>query len=169
MGQSKKRSHSGSSINKNEKIKSSTKIDKEMTKRTLQLLNQCLKSNTKNPELESKIVKEVEFIISGSETSIIPEEVIPKKQSKSSSQDKHNEQCEICDQGGDLLCCDTCTLVFHVACVRPKIHTVPKGKWSCAYCIVDVISPSIDLFIMFCYSFFFLSLLFCFFKFMYIF
>ena len=139
MGQSKKRSHSGSSINKNEKIKSSTKIDKEMTKRTLQLLNQCLKSNTKNPELESKIVKEVEFIISGSETSIVSEEVIPKKQSKSSSQDKHNEQCEICDQGGDLLCCDTCTLVFHVACVRPKIHTVPKGKWSCAYCIVDVL------------------------------
>jgi hypothetical protein len=52
--------------------------------------------------------------------------------------DEHNEVCEVCDKGGDLLCCDTCTLVFHLQCLRPKITSVPKGTWSCAHCILDV-------------------------------
>lgn len=52
--------------------------------------------------------------------------------------DDHNEVCEVCEKGGDLLCCDTCTLVFHLGCIRPKISTIPKGKWSCAHCISDV-------------------------------
>ncbi|KAJ1428067.1 the 2nd Phd domain from Mi2b with C terminal loop replaced By corresponding loop from Wstf, partial [Ochromonadaceae sp. CCMP2298] len=50
--------------------------------------------------------------------------------------DDHNEVCEVCDKGGDLLCCDTCSLVFHVRCIRPKLGAVPKGKWSCAYCVL---------------------------------
>lgn len=52
--------------------------------------------------------------------------------------DPHNEVCEVCDAGGDLLCCDTCSLTFHVGCLRPKISSIPKGKWSCAHCILDV-------------------------------
>ena len=52
--------------------------------------------------------------------------------------DDHNEVCEVCEKGGDLLCCDTCTLVFHLNCLRPKISSIPKGKWSCAHCIADV-------------------------------
>ena len=52
--------------------------------------------------------------------------------------DEHNEVCEVCDVGGDLLCCDTCSLVFHLKCIRPKLLNIPKGKWSCAHCIVDV-------------------------------
>eukprot|EP01041_Mallomonas_annulata_P012036 gene12036-25224_t len=51
--------------------------------------------------------------------------------------DDHNETCEVCDKGGDLLCCDTCSLVFHLKCIRPKISEVPKGSWSCAHCIDD--------------------------------
>ena len=67
------------------------------------------------------------------------------KRSSSKRQDSHNELCEVCDTGGDLLCCDTCNLVFHVACIRPKIASVPKGKWSCAYCIVEgVVKGDVD-------------------------
>lgn len=52
--------------------------------------------------------------------------------------DEHNEVCEICERGGDLLCCDTCTLVYHLPCVRPRLNNVPRGAWSCAHCILDV-------------------------------
>lgn len=52
--------------------------------------------------------------------------------------DDHNEVCEVCEKGGDLLCCDTCTLVFHLSCIRPKIAAIPKGKWSCSHCVSDV-------------------------------
>ncbi len=52
-----------------------------------------------------------------------------------SNTDEHNEFCQVCDKGGDLLCCDSCTLVFHVNCVRPKLSGIPKDSWYCAYCI----------------------------------
>lgn len=55
-----------------------------------------------------------------------------------SSSDDHNEVCDVCEKGGDLLCCDTCSLVFHLGCLRPKMSVIPKGKWSCPHCIVDV-------------------------------
>ena len=52
--------------------------------------------------------------------------------------DHHNEICEVCEKGGDLICCDSCTIVFHLKCIRPKMKVVPKGVWSCAYCVLDV-------------------------------
>jgi hypothetical protein len=64
-----------------------------------------------------------------------------KKGRRSNSIDDHNEVCEVCDKGGDLLCCDTCTLVFHLKCLRPKLSIVPKGRWSCPHCIIDVCYP----------------------------
>lgn len=51
--------------------------------------------------------------------------------------DDHNEVCEVCETGGELLCCDTCSLVFHLGCIIPKMHHIPRGKWSCADCILD--------------------------------
>ena len=52
-------------------------------------------------------------------------------------EDEHDEVCDVCEKGGMLMCCDTCSLAFHVACVRPRIKAVPKGRWSCAYCLRD--------------------------------
>ena len=52
--------------------------------------------------------------------------------------EENNEYCEICERDGNLLCCDTCTLVFHLSCVRPKIDSIPRGNWSCPYCVLDV-------------------------------
>ena len=52
--------------------------------------------------------------------------------------DQHNDLCELCNEGGDLLCCSTCNLVFHLACTRPKLTRVPtKDDWSCSYCIAS--------------------------------
>lgn len=57
------------------------------------------------------------------------------------SDDDHNEHCEVCSQGGELLCCDTCSLVFHPACVRPLLadaaFPAETAAWSCAHCVVD--------------------------------
>jgi hypothetical protein len=33
------------------------------------------------------------------------------------------------------MCCDSCSNAYHVACVRPSIKGVPRGKWSCAFCL----------------------------------
>jgi len=50
----------------------------------------------------------------------------------------HNDLCEVCDGVGDedqpLLCCATCTLVFHQDCHRPVLVKEPPDNWSCAYC-----------------------------------
>lgn len=68
-----------------------------------------------------------------------------KKGGRSNSIDDHDEICEVCEKGGDLLCCDTCTLVFHLKCIRPKLSVVPKGHWSCPHCIIDVSSEQYPL------------------------
>ncbi|CAM9132709.1 unnamed protein product, partial [Sphacelaria rigidula] len=49
----------------------------------------------------------------------------------------HNDLCEVCSHGGNLLCCDTCSLVFHTKCVRPELKQVPEGDWSCQFCVMD--------------------------------
>ena len=62
--------------------------------------------------------------------------------------DEHNEVCEVCEIAGDLLCCETCTLVYHLSCLRPKITSVPKGRWSCVNCIIDVSQIRMSLYLL---------------------
>jgi hypothetical protein len=40
----------------------------------------------------------------------------------------HNDLCDVCNIGGELLCCSTCNLVFHLDCVRPILTELPPGK-----------------------------------------
>jgi len=46
----------------------------------------------------------------------------------------HNDLCEVCATGGEVLCCATCSLVFHIQCARPSLKVMPADTWSCAYC-----------------------------------
>ena len=50
---------------------------------------------------------------------------------------QHNDLCETCGEGGELLCCSTCNLVFHMGCTRPKVACMPDDDWSCAFCIAS--------------------------------
>ncbi|KAK9842445.1 hypothetical protein WJX81_000518 [Elliptochloris bilobata] len=48
------------------------------------------------------------------------------------TQQSHDDECGVCGQGGELLCCDGCRAVFHLACLR--MASVPPGDWFCAVC-----------------------------------
>ncbi|WAR02391.1 BAZ1B-like protein [Mya arenaria] len=46
-------------------------------------------------------------------------------------------KCKICRKKGEedkLLLCDDCNQAFHMFCLRPALHGVPKGEWKCAGC-----------------------------------
>lgn len=39
--------------------------------------------------------------------------------------DFHQEICEVCEEGGELLLCDTCSLAFHLHCLGPPLEEPP--------------------------------------------
>ncbi|KAM7397154.1 hypothetical protein PAMP_020148 [Pampus punctatissimus] len=45
--------------------------------------------------------------------------------------------CAVCLNGGDLLCCDRCPKVFHLACHIPSLISFPLGDWVCTLCRTD--------------------------------
>ncbi|KAE8296750.1 Tripartite motif-containing protein 66 Transcriptional intermediary factor 1 delta [Larimichthys crocea] len=45
--------------------------------------------------------------------------------------------CAVCLNGGDLLCCDRCPKVFHLACHLPPLISFPLGDWVCTLCRTD--------------------------------
>ena len=51
--------------------------------------------------------------------------------------DLHDDFCNICGDGGKLLCCDTCTLAYHLRCARVRKH--PTEMWSCPVCVDESI------------------------------
>ena len=56
---------------------------------------------------------------------------VPGDASESS---EHADQCAVCFEGGELLCCDTCPLAYHIHCVYPPLRRVPRGNWACQVC-----------------------------------
>jgi hypothetical protein len=52
--------------------------------------------------------------------------------------DQHQDYCEVCEESGELLLCDTCTLSFHLQCLDPPLDEAPQGEWSCPKCVSDM-------------------------------
>merc|ERR1712238_68669 len=44
------------------------------------------------------------------------------------------DYCLICDETGDLICCDFCPRAFHCECIGLKINDLPKSRWQCTMC-----------------------------------
>jgi len=42
--------------------------------------------------------------------------------------------CELCDGGGELICCGGCEKLYHLKCIIPPIDSIPKGEWHCDHC-----------------------------------
>ncbi|XP_048880655.1 chromodomain-helicase-DNA-binding protein 4 isoform X2 [Brienomyrus brachyistius] len=68
-----------------------------------------------------------------------------KKKSKTSKKKKkeedgdgyetdHQDYCEVCQQGGEIILCDTCPRAYHMVCLDPDMEKAPEGKWSCPHC-----------------------------------
>ncbi|XP_069804973.1 chromodomain-helicase-DNA-binding protein 3 isoform X2 [Dendropsophus ebraccatus] len=46
----------------------------------------------------------------------------------------HQDYCEVCQQGGEIILCDTCPRAYHLVCLEPELERAPQGKWSCPHC-----------------------------------
>ena len=61
-----------------------------------------------------------------------------RERKMSESSDFHEDFCHVCKAPGDLLCCDTCSLVFHIGCLHPPLKDVPENEWHCPSCVVKM-------------------------------
>lgn len=52
----------------------------------------------------------------------------------------HDDHCRSCHKLGDLLCCETCPAVYHLACLDPPLKEVPNEDWTCAICKANQVS-----------------------------
>ncbi|CAG2108130.1 unnamed protein product, partial [Medioppia subpectinata] len=67
-------------------------------------------------------------------TSVTEKKVVAKKAPAKAAQPIENQDyCEICNQCGELLLCDTCPRAYHLVCMDSD-KTVPAGVWSCPHC-----------------------------------
>lgn len=60
-----------------------------------------------------------------------------KKKPKNKNDDEpyeHQDYCEVCQQGGEIILCDTCPRAYHLVCLEPELEETPEGKWSCPHC-----------------------------------
>ena len=57
-----------------------------------------------------------------------------KKKDFANDETEHQEYCEVCKQGGEIILCDTCPRAYHLVCLEPELTEAPEGKWSCPVC-----------------------------------
>lgn len=68
----------------------------------------------------------------------------PDAEKKAEPEDDPNEDwCAVCQNGGELLCCDKCPKVFHLSCHIPTLNESPSGEWFCSFCR-DPESPEME-------------------------
>ncbi|XP_028280936.1 transcription intermediary factor 1-alpha isoform X2 [Parambassis ranga] len=68
----------------------------------------------------------------------------PESEKRAEPEEDPNEDwCAVCQNGGELLCCDKCPKVFHLACHIPTLKESPSGEWFCSFCR-DVVSPEME-------------------------
>ena len=60
-----------------------------------------------------------------------------KKKNFANDESEHQEYCEVCQQGGEIILCDTCPRAYHLVCLDPELDEAPEGKWSCPHCEIN--------------------------------
>ncbi|XP_068197068.1 autoimmune regulator [Antennarius striatus] len=46
----------------------------------------------------------------------------------------NDDECAVCKDGGELICCDGCPQAFHLTCLDPPLISIPIGSWQCERC-----------------------------------
>ncbi|KAA0719117.1 Autoimmune regulator [Triplophysa tibetana] len=47
---------------------------------------------------------------------------------------RNDDECAVCRDGGELICCDGCPRAFHLTCLMPPLTSIPSGTWRCQLC-----------------------------------
>jgi len=58
----------------------------------------------------------------------------PSQEGQDGYETDHQDYCEVCQQGGEIILCDTCPRAYHLVCLDPELEDTPEGKWSCPHC-----------------------------------
>lgn len=88
--------------------------------------------------LESKI-KVLQFLVDLFLTTNIAREEL-----MSDGTMQYDDHCRVCHRLGDLLCCETCSAVYHLECVKPPLEEVPEDEWQCEICVAHKVSGVSD-------------------------
>ncbi|XP_075363667.1 autoimmune regulator-like isoform X3 [Mycteria americana] len=54
---------------------------------------------------------------------------------------ENEDECAVCGDGGELICCDGCPRAFHLTCLVPPLPCVPSGTWRCGSCVASAAEP----------------------------
>nr|XP_021142161.1 autoimmune regulator [Columba livia] len=67
---------------------------------------------------------------------------VPALHSQDPAPHQENEdECAVCGDGGELICCDGCPRAFHLTCLVPPLPRVPSGTWRCSSCVASAAEP----------------------------
>ncbi|XP_067334267.1 nucleosome-remodeling factor subunit BPTF-like isoform X4 [Channa argus] len=88
--------------------------------------------------LESKI-KLLQFLVDQFLTTNIAREELMSDGSM-----QYDDHCRVCHRLGDLLCCETCSAVYHLECVKPPLEEVPEDEWQCEVCVAHKVPGVTD-------------------------
>uniref|UniRef100_UPI00398ED902 nuclear autoantigen Sp-100-like isoform X2 n=1 Tax=Pristiophorus japonicus TaxID=55135 RepID=UPI00398ED902 len=50
---------------------------------------------------------------------------------------ENDDECTVCEDGGELICCDECPKAFHCFCHVPSLNANFSGNWACTFCKMD--------------------------------
>ncbi len=70
----------------------------------------------------------------------------------------HQDYCEVCQQGGEIILCDTCPRAYHLVCFDPELEEAPEGRWSCPHCEAEGKFQSLKAHVLLNYNFFYIWL-----------
>ncbi|XP_034558073.1 autoimmune regulator [Notolabrus celidotus] len=89
-------------------------------------------------EPSRKCIKIAEEFCSGGQSEVKNEAAVNKSHHKRETNTftvhYNDDECAVCKDGGELICCDGCPQAFHLTCLHPPLTSIPSGPWQCEYC-----------------------------------
>lgn len=67
--------------------------------------------------------------------SLLPGPAVAGEEEADGYETDHQDYCEVCQQGGEIILCDSCPRAYHLVCLDPELDKAPEGKWSCPHCV----------------------------------
>ncbi len=56
----------------------------------------------------------------------------------------NEEHCRVCHRLGDMVVCESCSGVYHLACLDPPLYDVPEYDWQCYICQAHQVDGVMD-------------------------